>query len=341
MKNAESKIKKHGQPEQGEVIIYQSNDGQAMLDVHLTEETVWLTQRQMTALFDRNKRTISEHVRNVFKEGELDEDAVVRNFRTTAGDGKAYVTNYYNLDVVISVGYRVKSQRGTQFRIWATNVLKQHLVQGYTTNERRLAEKGLVEMEQTIALLARTLERHEELTDEGRAVLEVISRYAKTWSLLLQYDEDRLELPKDRQSTGKSLDYQQVKTAIAALKAELQERGESGDLFGQEREQHLKGILGNLDQTFGGHDLYASVEEKAAHLLYFVIKDHPFGDGNKRIGAFLFVLFLRENNLLDQARLNDNGLVALALLIAESDPKQKELLVRLVINLLKFDSSRQ
>ena len=323
---------------QGEVIIYQSNDGQAMLDVHLTEETVWLTQGQMVELFQRDQSVISRHLRNVFREGELDEESNMQKMHIANSDKPIA---FYNLDVVISVGYRVKSQRGTQFRIWATNVLKQHLIQGYTTNERRLAEKGLVEMEQTIALLARTLERHEELTDEGRAVLEVVSRYAKTWSLLLQYDEDRLELPKDRQPAGRSLDYQQVKTAIAALKAELHERGESGDLFGQEREQHLKGILGNLEQTFGGHDLYASVEEKAAHLLYFVIKDHPFGDGNKRIGAFLFVLFLRENDMLDQARLNDNGLVALALLIAESDPKQKGLLVRLIINLLKFNGRRQ
>jgi DNA ligase (NAD+) len=323
--------------EHGEIIIYQAEDGQASLEVRLQEETVWLSQAQMVELFDRDKRTISEHIRNVFNEGELDENAVVRKFRTTAGDGKVYETNYYNLDVAISVGYRVKSQRGTQFRIWATSVLKRHLIQGYTTNERRLAEKGLAEMEETIALLARTLIRHEPLSAEGKAVLEVVGRYARTWSLLLQYDEDRLALPPGGQGAGKALVYDRVKVAITALKSELLERGEAGELFGQERGQQLQGILGNLAQTFGGQELYASAAEKAAHLLYFVIKDHPFSDGNKRIGAFLFVLFLRENSLLEQARLNDNGLVALALLIAESDPKQKDLLVRLVVNLLKFE----
>ena len=340
MKNEELDMRNFGQSEHGEVVIYQSSDGFASLDVHLAEETVWLTQAQMAELFDRNKRTISEHLRNVFKESELEEEVVVRKFRTTtrhgalAGKTQSKEVQYYNLDVVISVGYRVKSLRGTQFRIWATNVLKQHLVQGYTVNQRRLAEKGLAEMEEAVALLSRTLQRHELVTDEGKAVLEVVSRYAKSWSLLLQYDEDRLELPKDRHGAGKSLAYHQARAAITALHSDLSGRGEATDLFGREREHALQAILGNLDQTFGGRDLYPSIEEKAAHLLYFVIKDHPFSDGNKRIGSFLFLLFLRENNLLDQSGINDNGLVALALLIAESDPRQKDLLVRLILNLL-------
>jgi len=316
--------------EHGEIIIYQAEDGQTALAVQLADETVWLNQAQMAELFQRDQSVLSRHIRNVFTDGELDETSNMQKMHIA---GSAKPVALYSLDVIISVGYRVKSQRGTQFRIWATKVLKQHLVKGFTTNERRLAEKGLAEMEQTIALLARTLIRHEPLSEEGRAVLEVVGRYAKTWSLLLQYDEDRLVLPKARHTASKSLDYPQVSAAITALKAELLGRGEAGDLFGQERGQHLQGILGNLDQTFGGQELYASVEEKAAHLLYFVIKDHPFSDGNKRIGAFLFVLFLRENNLLDQSRLNDHGLVALALLIAESDPRQKDLLVRLVMNL--------
>lgn len=315
----------------GEIIIYQAEDGQTALEVRLTDETVWLNQAQMAELFQRDQSVLSRHIRNVFNEGELDETSNMQKMHIA---GSAKPVALYSLDVIISVGYRVKSQLGTQFRIWATKVLKQHLVKGFTTNERRLADKGLAEMEQTIALLARILIRHEPLSAEGLAVLEVVGRYAKTWSLLLQYDEDRLELPKTCHTAGKSLDYQQVGAAITTLRAELLGRGEAGDLFGQERGQHLQGILGNLDQTFGGQDLYASVEEKAAHLLYFVIKDHPFSDGNKRIGAFLFVFYLRENNLLDQSLLNDNGLVALALLIAESDPKQKDLLVRLVMNLL-------
>jgi len=324
--------------EQGEIIIYQTEDGQSLLEVHLGKETVWLTQAQMTALFDRDKRTISEHIRNVFKEAELVEHTVVRKSRTTASDGKAYETNYYNLDVIISVGYRVKSQRGTQFRIWATSILKDHLLKGYSLNQKRLAEKGFADMEQAVALLSRTLQRNELVTDEGKAVLEVVNRYARSWSLLLHYDEDRLELPKNRHPPKQSLDYSRTGKSIKALKGDLLARGEASGLFGQEREHHLQGILGNLDQTFDGRELYGSVEEKAAHLLYFVIKDHPFSDGNKRIGAFLFLLFLNENNLLVQSGINDNGLVALALLIAESDPRQKDLMIRLIMNLLAGDT---
>jgi len=324
----------------GEIIIYQAEDGQTALDVRLEDETVWLTLSQMAELFERDKSVISRHLRSIYSSGELFKEATVAKNATVKMEGGRRVSRHiewYNLDAIISVGYRVNSQRGVRFRQWASSVLKRHLLQGYTTNERRLAEKGLAEMEQTIALLARTLARHENLTDEGKAVLEVVGRYARTWSLLLQYDEDRLALPKGTKKTGRILDYDQVKAAIASLKAELVERGEASELFGQERDHHLDGILGNLDQTFGGQELYPSAEEKAAHLLYFVIKDHPFSDGNKRIGAFLFVLYLRENNLLDQARVNDNGLVALALLIAESDPKQKDLLVRLIVNLLKVE----
>ncbi len=324
--------------EQDKIIIYQSNDGQARFDVHLIEDMVWLTQDQMTVLFDRNKKTISEHIRNIFKEGELVENAVVRKSRTTASDGKGYETNYYNLDVIISVGYRVKSQRGTQFRIWATSVLKDHLLKGYSLNQKRLAEKGFADLEQAVALLTRTLQRNELVTDEGKAVLEVVGRYARSWSLLLRYDEDRLELPKNRHPPKQSFDYGRTGKSIKALKDDLLARGEASGLFGQERGHHLQGILGNLDQTFGGQELYGSVEEKAAHLLYFVIKDHPFSDGNKRIGAFLFLLFLKENNLLEQSGINDNGLVALALLIAESDPRQKDLMIRLIMNLLAGDT---
>ena len=189
-------------------------------------------------------------------------------------------------------------------------------------------------MEQTIALLTKTLERNEVLSDEGRSVLEVVSRYAKSWSLILKYDEDRLELPAERHSTEKSLDYERAKEAITTLKAELIEHGEASGLFGQEQGQQLQGILGNIAQTFDSHELYHNIEEKAAHLLYFVIKDHPFTDGNKRIGAFLFLIFLKDNSLLEQSGINDNGLVALALLIAESAPKQKNLSIKLIMNLL-------
>jgi prophage maintenance system killer protein len=319
--------------EHGEIIIYQAEDGRTSLEVHLQEESVWLTQKQLSSLFETERSVITKHINNIFRTGELDKSSVCAKFAHTAADGKTYRTKYYNLDVIIAVGYRVNAKRGTQFRTWATNVLKQHLIKGYTANEKRLAEKGLSEMEQAVALLARTLQRHELVDEQGKAVLEVVSRYARSWSLLLQYDEDRLALPKGRRPAKKSIDYQRVREAVAALKDELIALGEAGDLFGQERGQSLQAILGNIDQTFG-RELYPSAEEKAAHLLYFVIKDHPFSDGNKRIGSFLFLLFLRENRLLEQSGINENGLVALALLIAESHPQQKELVVRLVINLI-------
>lgn len=323
--------------EHGEIIIFQAEDGQSSLKVHLEEESVWLSQKQMADLFAKDVRTVNEHIKNVYAEGELKPGTTIRNFRIVQKEGEREVArqvDHYSLDVIISVGYRVKSQRGTQFRIWATSVLRDHLIKGYTVNERRLAEKGLSEMEQAIALLTRTLESHESLSDEGRALLDVISRYAKSWSLLLGYDEDRLELPKSRHPTRQPLDYDRAIKSIMALKNDLLARGEATELFGQQRGESLQGILGNLDQTFDGQELYASVEEKAAHLLYFIIKDHPFSDGNKRIGSFLFLVFLQENNLLEQSGINDNGLVALALLIAESDPTQKDLLIRLIMNLL-------
>lgn len=319
----------------GDIILYQAEDGTTSLEVHLIDDSVWLSQAQMMELFGKTKQSISLHIRNIFKEGELVEESVVKDSLTTAADGKKYKVTYYNLDVIISVGYRIKSLRGTQFRIWAATVLRDHLIKGYTFYERRLAEKGLVEMEQAVALLSRTLQNHELVTDEGKAVLEVVDNYAKSWTLLLQYDEDKLELPKESNRAKQCLNNQQAKGAIATLKFELTKRGEASDLFGQEREGHLQGILGSINQTFDGEDLYPSVEEKAAHLLYFVIKDHPFSDGNKRIGSFLFLLFLRENGLLKRAGINENGLVALALLIAESDPGQKELTIRLILNLLQ------
>ncbi len=320
--------------EHGEIVIYQADDGSSSLEVRLYDDSIWMSLNQIAALFDRNKSVISRHLHNIFKSEELQRDAVVAKKATTAADGKTYQVDYFNLDAIISVGYRVNSIRGTHFRIWATSVLKDHLIKGYTVNKHRLAEKGLLEMEQAVALLSKTLQNRELITDQGKAILSVISRYAKSWMILLHYDEDRLELPKTKTPVKQALSYLQARKAISTLKSELVRREEASDLFGQERAGHLQGILGSIDQTFDGKDLYPSVEEKAAHLFYFVIKDHPFADGNKRIGAFLFLLYLRENDLLESAAINQNGLVALALLIAESDPKQKELMIRLILNLL-------
>jgi hypothetical protein len=252
--------------ERGEIVIYQTDNGTSSLEVRLYDDSLWMSLNQLAALFDRNKSVISRHLHNIFKSGELQRDAVVAKKATTAADGKTYQVEYFNLDAIISVGYRVNSIRGTHFRIWATSVLKEHLIQGYTVNERRLAEKGLIEMEQAISLLSQTLQSRELITDQGKAVLSVITQYAKSWMILVHYDEDRLELPKTKTPVKQVLTYQQAQKAISTLKSELVRREEASDLFGQERAEHLQGILGSIDQTFDGEDLYPSVEEKAVHL---------------------------------------------------------------------------
>jgi prophage maintenance system killer protein len=315
-----------------EVIIYKAKDGHIELNVSLSDETVWLTQKQLAELFDKNTRTISEHISNLFKEDELEEKAVVRNFRITAADGKFYNTKHYNLDVIISVGYRVHSKQGTAFRQWATAVLKQHLIKGYSTHEKRLAERGIKELQQTAELLHKTLTHNEHVSEIGAETIQIIIGYAKTWELLLAYDEDKLMLPEQGKPALSALNYSAALEAIESLKSDLASRQEATTLFGQELDKGLQSILNNIEQTFDQMPLYPSAEERAAHLLYFVIKDHPFVDGNKRISCLMFLLYLRQQNI--SIKINENGLVALALLIAESDPAQKDLMVRLVVNLL-------
>jgi len=264
---------------QGRLILYHSEDGRVAVDVRLKDETIWLNLNQMAELFERDKSVISRHLRNIFKSGELVKTATVAKFATVRKEGDRKVTRYiewYNLDGIISVGYRVNSKRGTQFRIWATSVLKDHLVQGYTLNQKRLAEKGIGEAQQMLALLADTLESHQLVNDEGQAVLSIVRQYAQTWRLLWQYDEDALALPAQMEKSRSVLELATVRKAIAALRSNLMQKAEATDLFGNERNDGLAGILGAVQQTFGGRDLYPSIEEKAAHLLYFVINDHPF-----------------------------------------------------------------
>ncbi len=277
------------QPSMGEIVLYQAEDGHSVIDVRLKDETVWLTLNQMAELFGRDKSVISRHLRNIYKSGELKRDATVAKNATVQKEGGRRVTRqieWYNIDAIISVGYRVNSKRGTRFRIWATSVLKEHLVRGYPLNRRRLAEKGADELREVVSLLTATLETHDLVSDEGRAVLEIVSGYAATWNLLFQYDEDRLPLPAEKTTECELLEIDEVRAAIAGLKAELMRKGEASDLFGQERGEGLAAILGAVGQGFGGHDLYPGVALKAAHLFYFIIKDHPFSDGNRVKAGF-------------------------------------------------------
>ena len=302
------------------------------VNVRLEQETVWLSLNQMADLFGRDKSVISRHLRTVFATGELEREAVVAKNATTAADGKTYQVEYFNLDAILSVGYRVNSKRGTQFRIWSTKTLRDHLLRGYTFNERRLAERGLLEARQTLDLLARTLQNQSLVDNTGRALLGLIVGYADTWRLLLEYDEDRLSLPPGVRPSSGVLDINRACQAIADFKQELSARKEATDLFGNPRGAALEGILAGIKQTMFGESLYRSREEKAAHLLYFIIKDHPFTDGNKRIGSFLFMLYLRQEGVTH--RLTPEGLTALTLLLAESAPSNKDLMIRLIINLL-------
>ena len=315
-----------------EIIIYEDPDAPNPVQVTLDGDTVWLTQAQMAELFGRERSVITKHVRNVFRDGELNQEAVRAFFAHTAADGKTYQTEQYNLDVIISVGYRVKSSRGVRFRQWAASVLKDHLLKGYSLNRHRLAERGVEEARAALDLLARTLTANRLASDTGQAVVALISGYARTWRLLLQYDEDSLALPEGCRPARGVLNHDRASSAIAGLKADLAGRGEATSLFGQERGDALAAILGNIEQTMFGEPLYASRELKAAHLLYFIIKDHPFTDGNKRIASLLFLLYLYQESM---ARgIGDAALTALTLLVAESQPANKNLLIRLIVNLI-------
>ena len=332
-------------PSGGEVIVFEAPAGEVRVDVRLERETVWLSLTQMAELFGRDKSVISRHLRNVFASGELERSATVAKNARVQREGGRDVTReieFFNLDAILSVGYRVNSKRGTQFRIWATRTLREHLLRGYTLSERRLRERGFSEIEQAVGLLARTLTSRALVTDEGRAVLGVVQRYTRAWRLLLEYDEQRRAgAPERPVAPTAALSLADARAAAASLRQDLTARGEAGALFGQEQDDGLAGLLGAIEQTFGGQPLYPSAQLRAAHLLYFVIKDHPFGDGNKRIGTLLFLEYLRRNGLLTRAdgtpRLADNAMVALALLIAESEPAQKDLMIRLVLNLLEDD----
>ena len=322
-----------------DITIYQSDDGQTQLEVQLDKETVWLNLNQMTDLFGRDKSVVSRHLNNIFREGELERKAVVAKFATTAADGKTYQVDFFNLDVIISAGYRVKSTQGTRFRQWATRILHNHIAKGYTVNEKRLREETnkLAELQQTIQLLARTLQNQELVNDTGNEILQVISDYAYALTTLDRYDHGTLLVGKTSGSASFILEYDDAIAIVQSM------RGEFNGLFGLEKDQGFKSALGTIYQTFDGKDVYPSIEEKAAHLLYFVVKNHAFSDGNKRIAAAIFIYFLAANKILyrpdGSKRLADNALVALTLLIAESRPKEKETIAKLIVNLINQDNS--
>ena len=326
----------------GEIVIYKNQDGPVLM-VKMDSETAWLTLQQIADLFERDKSVISRHIKNIFNSAELRQDSVVAKFATTAADGKVYQVEYYNLDMIISVGYRINSKRGTQFRIWATQRLRDYIVKGYAVNEHRLKELKdkhnlqLKELQQTAKLFQNVIEAQRAGGYE-KELLSIITDYANTWAVLNQYDKRELGLENVSKQKSKLLGYEEVKKSIAKFKARLGIKKEAGDLFGQEVGGKFQGVLGSIGQTFGSKDLYPSIEEKAAHLLYFCIKDHPFADGNKRIGSLLFLLFLINNNCLinrrGERKINDTALAALALLVAESKPSDKDVMVKLVVNLI-------
>lgn len=321
-----------------EIIIYQTPDNITQIEVQFEGETFWLTQSQIAELFRRERSVITKHINNVFRTGELDEEVVCANFAHTTQHGaikgktQQNSVKYYNLDVILSVGYRVNSKQGTQFRQWATQRLRDFLVKGYTVNQKRLDE-----LQQTVQLIQNSITDDTNL-NEARGLLEIISQYTQSFILLNQYDSNSIELQKLNERVTYEISYEEAKSAIVELKRQLIDKKEATKLFGNEKDNSFEGTLQSVVQTFGGQYLYPSIEEQAAHLLYFIIKNHPFSDGNKRIGAFMFIWFLEKNRHRfkkdGEVKINDNALVALALLVAQSDPVEKELMITLITQLI-------
>lgn len=314
------------------IIIYQTEDGQTQIDVRLEDESVWLTQAQMALLFQKDQSVIARHIANVFKEGELAKESNMQILHNTLSKYKP--TTIYNLDVIISVGYRVKSNRGTAFRIWARGVLKQFILKGYAVNER-LRHEQLAEMRTLVGMLSRTIQSQPLLSnDENKALFEVVTDYTYALDTLDNYDYERLTIEKTTQEERFHATYENAMAEIDRLR----EKFGGSTLFGNEKDDSFKSSIGQIYQTFDGQDLYPSVEEKAAMLLYLVTKNHSFSDGNKRIAATLFLWFLNNNGILynpnQSKRIADNTLVALTLMIAESRTEEKDVMVKVVVNLI-------
>ncbi len=326
----------------GDIVLYKAKDGRTSLDVRLDQDTVWLDTHQMAELFGRDRTVIVRHIRNIYATNELPHSATGAKIAQVAADGKLRQMDIYNLDMIISVGYRVNSKRGTQFRMWATQLLREHILQGYTLNEKRLKAEvsRLAELRNAVDVMGRILAEKSVSADEAQGLLKVITDYSLALRLLDQYDHQQLRMNGTTQTECFELTYESATTAIARMQATMGNL--AGGLFGREKDKGLASAIGAVYQTFGGRDVYPSLEEKAAHLLYFVVKNHAFVDGNKRIAAFLFIWYLDANGILYRAdggkRLADNALVALTLLIAESKPAEKDIICKVIVNLINREN---
>ena len=322
-------------PSLNDVIIYQTEDGEIKMDVKMEKETVWLTQAQMSELFQKDRTVIGRHINNIYKEGELYRDTTCAKFAHMGSEGdQKYETLLYNLDVIISVGYRVKSKRGTQFRIWANKILKDYLIKGYAINQKIQLEH-YQELKDIVRILGNTLKNQEQLTSEqSKGLLAVVTDYVYALDTLDKYDYQQLTIEETTKGDRFHATYENAMEAIRSLKGKF---GES-ELFAHEKDQSFKSSISTIYQTFDGVELYHSIEEKAAMLLYLVTKNHSFSDGNKRIAAMLFLWFMEKNGLLyhtnGEKRIADNTLVALTLMIAESRTNEKDIMVKIVVNLI-------
>jgi len=321
---------------QNSIVIYETDNGQTHIEVTFEQDTLWLSLLQIADLFERDKSVISRHLKNIFDSGELVRDSVVAKNATTATDGKIYQVEYFNLDAIISVGYRVNSKKGTQFRIWASHVLKQYLAQGYALNEQKLQtqQQKFADLKQAIALSSRLLQHKDLTASESQGILSILEKYSHALTVLDDYDHQRLQVTGTHKAGQPKIHYDEAIQQIQLWR----EREKLGELFGNEKDDSFKSSLETIYQTFGGRELYPSIEEKAANLLYFIVKNHSFSDGNKRIAAALFVWFLARHDYLfntdGEKRIADNALVAFTLLIAESKPVEKDVIVKVIINLI-------
>ena len=320
-----------------ELILFKTKDGKVSFEVNLEKETIWITQKQMSELFEKDRTVITRHIKNIFLEGELDKNSVSANYAHTATDGKTYNVEYYNLDVIISVGYRVKSKRGTEFRIWANSILKDYLIKGYALDEKRFEREKLLELIKFIGIAEKALHNQAKDLDEAKGIFKVLSDYSYALRILDEYDHQNLEIGTTTKREAYILSYEEAMTLINSMKDEF-----SSALFGNEKDESFKGSLGAIYQTAFGEEVYPSIEEKASNLLYFIVKNHSFSDGNKRIAAAVFVYFMKMNNLLYKMdgtkKIADNTLVAMTLMIAESRPQEKDIIVKVLVNLINSNN---